>query len=63
MVKWMDGSKVQLTVNSPARRNRKKLRQQAAHSMMCSEFWASKECCIIRMKSAVTGWRCGRDEP
>ena len=62
-VKWMDGSKAQLTVNSPAQRNPKKPRQQATHSMMCSELWASKERWIIRMRSVVTGWRCGRDEP
>ena len=62
-VKWMDGSKAQSTVNSPAQRNPKKPRQQAAHSMMCSELWASKERWIIRMRSAVTGWRCERDEP
>ena len=62
-VKWMDGSKAQLTVNSPAHRNPKKPRQHAAHSMMCSELWASKERWIIRIRSAATGWRCGRDEP
>ena len=48
-VKWMDGSKVRLTINSPALRNPKKPRQQAAHSMTCSELWVSKECWIIRM--------------
>ena len=48
-VKWMDGSKVELTINSPALRNPKKPRQQAAHSMTCSELWVSKECWIIRM--------------
>ena len=48
-VKWMDGSKVRLTINSPALRNPKKPRQQAAHSMTCSELWVSKERWIIRM--------------
>ena len=63
MVKWMDGSKVELTVNSPALRNSKKPRQQAAHSMTCSELWASKERWIICRMLAVTGWRCGRVGP
>ena len=48
-VKWMDGSKVELTINSPALRNPKKPRQRAAHSMTCSELWVSKERWIIRM--------------
>ena len=62
-VKWMDGSKAELTINSPALRNPKKPRQQAAHSMTCSELWVSKERWINRMRWAVTGWRCGRVEP
>ena len=62
-VKWMDGSEVELTVNSPALRNPKKPRQQAAHRMTCFELWVSKERWINRVRSAVTGWRCGRVEP
>ena len=62
-VKWMDGSKVELTVNSSALKNPKKPRQQAAHSMTCSELWVSKERWINRMRWAVTGWRCGKVEP
>ena len=62
-VKWMDGSKVELTINSPALRNPKKPRQQAAHSMMCSELWVSKERWIIRMRSGVVVWELSLGGP
>ena len=62
-VKWIDGSKVELTVNSPALRNPKKPRQQAAHSMSCSEFWVPHAYYPAFLGSAVNGWHCGRVEP
>ena len=54
---WVNGG------NSPALRNPKKPRQQAVHCMTYSKLWVSKECWIICMRSAVTGWRCRRVEP
>ena len=50
-------------VNSPARRDPKKLRQQAANNMTLSGLDKSNDWCRTPMTSAVTGWRRGGFEP